>query len=149
MLTIKQLIVFFQHLLNHRVMRLGSKTKASCYVPVILKPSKRWILQQVIKGAHRFHIRIEVDAALLLNNHQPDVIRQESVFLLLIAHPGVCVSINIEIVLVPFDNLVVRHVLSPACDALLRQLRLLAPAKPAVVDFLGDHILSHPFKNHS
>ena len=46
---------------------------------------------------------------------------------------------DIKVVLVPLADLKIRAEFAPAGNALFRQLRLFAPAEPAVVDDLRDH----------
>ena len=100
-----------------------------------------------IANTHRFQDRLGkicssysfIRFFTLLGSILDKRISQKRILFLLKAHPGIRIIVDIEIILVPFDNFIVRHMLSPACDALLRQLRLLASAKPAVVDSLWDH----------
>ena len=55
---------------------------------------------------------------------------------MIIAETGICAVVNVEIVLVPFDDLVIRTILFPAFDAFFRQLRFRISAEPAVMDLL-------------
>ena len=71
MLTIQQRFVFFEHLPHHRMMRLRAEAFSGVGILIVFKPKERRVRQQIIKGPHRLHIRIEVDTAMLFNNQKP------------------------------------------------------------------------------
>ena len=138
-LTVQQGVIDMEHCGNRRIVRLCTKPKPAGNMLVILKTSKCRSIQQIIKAAQGLHISVEVNAAMLLHDQQTQVISQEGKLALLVTHLCVGIVVDIEVVFVPLDDLIVRHVLVPAGNALLRKPRLGASAKPAVVDFLGDH----------
>ena len=58
---------------------------------------------------------------------------------MLIGKARIFVEVDIEVILIPLDDLVVGAIFVPTGNALLRQLGFFAATKPAVMNFLRDH----------
>ena len=104
----------------------------------MLHADKALMLQQLIQRTHQFHVRIQIDAAVLVQHRQPRIVRYKGIPLCLVGLLCVAVCAEIKALLVPRHDLVVRAVFLPAFHA-SAAFRADGPAaEPAVVDDLGD-----------
>ena len=135
-----------QHFADHLAARLCAHAGAGVHQQraavgrgrTVLHADKALVLQQLIQRAHQLHVRVQIDAAVLIQHCQPHIVRYKGIFFCLVGLLCVAVLADLKVLLVPFDDLVIRAVFFPAFDT-FPALRADGPAaEPAVVDDLGD-----------
>lgn len=95
----------------------------------------------VVHRAYHFHVGVEVDAAMLVQDPEAGVVAHEGILPLRVGLGRVGDGVHVEVVLVPLPYLIVRQVSPPRGDAPARQLRERRAPEPAVMDYLGYHCL--------
>ena len=135
-----------QHFADHLAARLCAhagtgvhqqRAAVGCW-RTVLHADKALVLQQLIQRAHQFHVRVQIDAAVLVQHCQPRIVRYKGIFLCRIRLLCVAVCADIKVLLGPRHDLVIRAVFLPAFHT-FAALRADGPvAEPAVVDDLGD-----------
>ena len=135
-----QCIVILQQRLHHRVALACPEPQPGGYLVVVLKAHKTGQFQQLVQRAHQLHVRVQIDAAVLVQHRQPRIVRYKGVFLCLVGLLCVAVCADLKILLVPLDDLVIRAVFLPAFHT-FPVLRADSPAaEPAVMnDFRDTH----------
>ena len=128
--------VVVQHGPDHGLSGLRAEAKPRSHGVVLLEPQKALVVQQIVQGPQQLHVGVQIDAALVADDFEPGVVADEGPFFACIGLGGVAVFADIEIGLVPPDDLVIRAVFFPAPDAFFYGLRQGFPAEPAVVDHL-------------
>ena len=135
-----QPIIFLQHQPYRFMMRLRGKAKPR------VEETRRFpseisgtSIQQFIRSSHHLHIRVEIQAAILLHHPQPHIITQISPQLMFIAILSVFTLIYIEVSLIPFPNLIARKKFRPTPPALDSQLRQRLAAKPTIMNSFRYH----------
>ena len=135
-----------QHFADHPAARLCAHAGAGVYQQraairrrrTVLHADKALILQQLVQRTHQFHVRVQIDAAVLVQHYQPRIVRYKGIFLCRIRLLCVAILADIKVLLVPRHDLVIRAVFLPAFHT-FAALRADGPvAEPAVVDDLGD-----------
>ena len=135
-----------QHFADHLAARLCAHAGAGIHQQraavgcwrTVLHADKALVLQQFVQRAHQLHVRVQIDAAVLIQHCQPHIVRHKGIFLCFVGLLRVAVLADLKVLLVPFDDLVIRAVFFPAFDT-FPALRVDGPAaEPAVVDDLGD-----------
>ena len=104
-----------------------------------LGPREVGQVQQRVEAPEHLDVRIEVDAPVVVEGVEADVVGGEGVFLRLesLLHPGR--ALQVEAFRVPEHDLVVGQVFFPARETLLDLRRIGVSAQPAEVDLLGNH----------
>ena len=135
-----------QHFADHLAARLCAHAGAGVHQQraavgcwhTVLHADKALVLQQLIQRAHQLHVRIQINAAVLVQHCQPRIVRYKGIFLCLVGLLCVAILADIKVLLVPFDDLVIRAVFLPAFHT-FAVLRADGPAaEPAIMDDLGD-----------
>lgn len=103
----------------------------------------------VVQRADDFHVRVEVQPAVLVEYLEARVVRHEGILPSLVRLPCVRDGVHVEVVFVPLPYLIVRQELPPRLDALHRQRRQRVPTEPAVMNHLGYHFFNDSFINNS
>ena len=103
----------------------------------VLGSGEEFVTQQFVERAEHLDVRIEVDASVGMEGIEPDVVRREGPFALLHGLLDPFDGVDVEILLCPAFEDVVRHPAFPARHALPEELRNRLAAQPAPVDDLG------------
>ena len=111
-----------QHFADHLAARLCAHAGAGVHQQraavgcwhTVLHADKALILQQLVQRAHQLHIRIQIDAAVLVQHYQPRIVRYKGIFLCRIRLLCVAVCADIKVLLGPRHDLVIRAVFLPA-----------------------------------
>ena len=112
---------------------------ALCRIRIGLVTHKVATSDDVVNRTNYFDVRIEVDAAILMQNPEAGIVAHEGILL-----HGVCLcrirnDINIEVILIPLFYLIIRQILLPRSNALLRQFGQRIASEPAVMYNLWYH----------
>ena len=135
-----------QHFADHLAARLCAHAGAGIHQQraavgcwrTVLHADKALILQQLVQRAHQLHVRIQIDAAVLVQHCQPRIVRHKGIFLCLVGLLCVAILADIKVLLVPFDDLVIRAVFFPAFHTFAVLRADGSAAEPAIMDDLGD-----------
>ena len=111
-------------------------------------PKEVRAVQQVIEGLQHLHVTIEVDATIVVECVEADVIGSKGPFLNCagLLHPKY--RVNVKVALVPKHELVIREFFLPALHTALDQFRVRVAAQPAVMDYLGNRHSSNLVNHH-
>ena len=122
------------HGFDMRIAFCGTEPQSQRDKLAVLEAHERLVLQQRIHIADDFHIRIQVDATLCVDDIQTGIVRHESPFLDFIGFLHVAVFSYVIVAFVPFDDFVIRTELPPAFDAGFVFFRNRRAAEPTVMD---------------
>ena len=121
---------------------LRAKTKAGADKPDVITGQPAAKGQELIEVAvMEQNVGIQIDTAVFIDDLQSGIVRYKSPLFVRISCGRIRNAVNIEIVLIPFDDFIIRTEFLPACDALLDNFRFGITAKSAVVNLLGYHFL--------
>ena len=95
--------------------------------------------EQVVQRAQHLHIRIHINATVLVQRPQTHHIGHESELTTIVGLASVWVEVEVESVLVPQTQLIVRQVTLPTIDTVESQRWHLTSAKPAIMYNLRNH----------
>ena len=104
-----------------------------------LKSRYRLIPQQAVQWFYHLHVRVHVDAALVVKGIEAHDVRHKGKLPRPVSLLDVWVHRQVEVVFVPLINLVVGAVLPPRLNALHRQRRQRIPPEPAVMNYFRYH----------
>lgn len=134
--------ILFFHRRDGYVTRFSAEALAGVDVFAVLKPVKRAVFKQRVKGAYRFDVGVEIEPAVPVYHSKANEVAEKRPFAVFQAVFRVRICRNVEIALVPFGDFISGTVLFPACNTFLGKPRLFRTAEPAVVDVWGDHVIS-------
>ena len=112
---------------------------ALCRIRIGLETHKVAPSYDVVNRSYHLDVRIEIDAAILMQNPETGIVAHESVLLLSVRLCRIRNDINIEVILIPLLYLIIRQVLLPRIDALLCQFWQRIASEPAVMYNLWYH----------
>lgn len=113
---------------------------ALCRIRIGLESHKVATSYDVVNRSYHLNVRIEVDAAIFMQNPEASIVAHESILLHGIRLSRIRNDVNIKVILIPLFYLIIRQVLLPRSNALLRQFGQRIASEPAVMYNFWYHI---------
>ena len=112
---------------------------ALCKIRIGLESHKVATSYDVVNWSYHLNVRIEVDTAILMQNPETGIVAHEGILLHGIRLCRIRNDVNIEVILIPLFYLIIRQILLPRSNALLRQFGQRIASEPAVMYNLWYH----------